>query len=120
MLHRSVVSNFLQYQGLQPARLLCPCRFSRHEYWSGLPCPPPGDLPNPVFEPRFPALQVDFLLSEPSEKPRNTGLGSLSLLQGIFHTQELDKSESTALLADSYSVTTIKPTKTGIMKKQII
>ena len=31
--------------------------FSRQEYWSGLPCPPPGDLPNPRIEPRSPALQ---------------------------------------------------------------
>ena len=30
--------------------------FSRQEYWSGLPCPPPGDLPNPGIEPRCPAL----------------------------------------------------------------
>ena len=34
--------------------------FSRQEYWSGLPCPPPGDLPDPGIKPRFPALQVDF------------------------------------------------------------
>ena len=33
--------------------------FSRQEYWSGLPCPPPGDLPDPEIEPRSPALQVD-------------------------------------------------------------
>ena len=33
--------------------------FSRQEYWSGLPCPPPGDLPNPGMEPRSPALQAD-------------------------------------------------------------
>ena len=33
--------------------------FSRQEYWSGLPCPSPGDLPNPGIEPRSPALQVD-------------------------------------------------------------
>ena len=32
--------------GHRPARLLCPWDFSRWEYWSGLPCPPPGDLPN--------------------------------------------------------------------------
>ena len=31
-------------------------RFSRQEYWSGLPCPPPGDLPNPGIEPRSPTL----------------------------------------------------------------
>ena len=30
--------------------LLCPCRFSRQEYWSGLPCPPPGAFPNPGIE----------------------------------------------------------------------
>ena len=44
--------------------------FSRQEYWSGLPCPPPGDLPNPGTEPRSPALQGDSLPSEPPEKPR--------------------------------------------------
>ena len=35
--------------------------FSRQEYWSGLPCPSPGDLPNPGIEPTSPALQVDSL-----------------------------------------------------------
>jgi len=54
-----------------------------------LPCPLPGDLPNPGIEPRFPALQVDSLLSEPPKKLKNTGVRSiLSLLQGIFLTQE--------------------------------
>ena len=63
--------------------------FSRPEYWSGEPSPSPGDLPNPEIEPRSPALQVDSLPSEPQGKPKNTGVGSLSLLQGIFPTQEL-------------------------------
>ena len=40
-------------------------RFSRHEYWSGLPYRPPGDLPNPGIEPRSPTLQADSSLSEP-------------------------------------------------------
>ena len=35
--------------------------FSRQEYWSGLPFPPPGDLANPGIEPASPALQVDSL-----------------------------------------------------------
>ena len=35
--------------------------FSRKEYWSGLPCPPPGDLPDPGIKPRTPALQADSL-----------------------------------------------------------
>ena len=43
--------------------------FSRKEYWSGLPFPSPGDLPDPGIEPRFPTLQADSLLSEPREAP---------------------------------------------------
>ena len=39
--------------------------FSRPEYWSGLPFPSPGDLPDPRIEPRFPAFQADSLLTEP-------------------------------------------------------
>ena len=46
--------------------------FSRQEYWSGLPCPPPGALPNPGIEPGAPALQADFLPAEPPEKPKLT------------------------------------------------
>ena len=42
--------------------------FSRREYWSGLPFPSPGDLPDPGIEPRSPALQVDALISEPPGK----------------------------------------------------
>ena len=70
----SVMSNSLQPRGLQPTRLLCPWGFSRQEYWSGLPCPPPGDLPNPGIEPRSPTLQADFSASEPPGKPVNTVL----------------------------------------------
>ena len=46
--------------------------FSRQEYWSGLPCSPPGALPNPGIEPTFPvslALQADSLPIEPPGKP---------------------------------------------------
>ena len=43
--------------------------FSRQESWSGLPFPPPGDLPNPGIEPVSPALQADSLPAEPSGKP---------------------------------------------------
>ena len=43
--------------------------FSRQEYWSGLPFPSPGDLPDPGIEPGSPALQVDPLISEPPGKP---------------------------------------------------
>ena len=47
-----------------------------------------GDLPDPGIKPRSPALQVDSLLGEPPGKPKNTGMGSLSLLQGLFPTPE--------------------------------
>ena len=42
--------------------------FSRQEYWSGLPFPSPGDLPNPGIEPGSPALQADALTAELSKK----------------------------------------------------
>ena len=42
--------------------------FSRQEYWSGLPFPSPGDLPDPGIEPRSPTLQADALTSEPPGK----------------------------------------------------
>jgi len=42
--------------------------FSRQKYWSGLPFPSPVDLPDPGIKPRFPALQVDYLLTEPPGK----------------------------------------------------
>jgi hypothetical protein len=42
--------------------------FSRQEYWSGLPSPSPGDLPNPGIKPRSLALQADSLTSEPGGK----------------------------------------------------
>ena len=45
--------------------------FSRQEYWSGLPFPFPGDLPNTGIEPRSPALQADALTSEPPGKPKS-------------------------------------------------
>ena len=47
--------------------------------------------PNPRIEPRSPALQADSLPSEPPGKPMDTGVGSLSLLQGIFLTQKLNR-----------------------------
>ena len=47
VLSRSVMSDSMGPRGLQPTRFLCPWGFSRQESWSGLPCPPPGDLPNP-------------------------------------------------------------------------
>ena len=45
-------------------------RFSRQEYWSELPFPSPGDLPNSGMEPRSPAWQADSLQTEPPGKSR--------------------------------------------------
>ena len=51
-----------------------------------------GYLPNPGIKPGSPALQADSLPAEPQGKPKDTGVGSLSLLQWIFLTQELNGS----------------------------
>ena len=54
--------------------------FSRQQYWSGLPFPSPGDLPNSGIEPGSPALQADTLSSEPPGKSSFTP----TLLQKVF------------------------------------
>ena len=46
--------------------------FSRQEYWSGLPCPYPGNLPDPGIKPRSPTLQADSLLFELPRKQNQT------------------------------------------------
>ena len=88
VLSRSGKFDSLRPHGLQPTRFLYPWGFSRQKNWSGLPCPAPGDLPNPGIKPRSPALQVDSLPAETQGKPKNAQLSSLSLFQGIFPTQE--------------------------------
>ena len=91
--------------------------FSRQEHWSGLPCPPPEDLPNSGMEPRFPPWQADCTIWATREAsnvnvsrvrlcdpidcslpdssvwdfPGNsTGVGCHFLFQGIFPTQGLN------------------------------
>ena len=58
----SVLSISLRPHGPQPTRLM---GFYRQEYWSGLPCPSPGDLPNPGIKPTSPALAGRFFTAEP-------------------------------------------------------
>ena len=88
----SIMSNSLQCYGLVCQAPLS-MGFSRQEYWSGFPFPSPGDLPNPGIEPSFltsPALVgVSFTTSTtwPPVKPKPAGLGSRSLVQGIFPIQ---------------------------------
>ena len=55
-------------------------KFSRQEYWNGLPFPSPGDLPDPGVEPRSPTLQVDALPSEPPGKPTMLDAKSTNLM----------------------------------------
>ena len=69
--------------------------FSRPELWSIpqyilQPFLSPGHLPNPGIKPRPPTLWADSLPAEPQGKPENTGVGSLSLLQQMFPTLELN------------------------------
>ena len=61
----------LQLHGLSPIRVLRrqSMEFFRQEYWSGLPFPSPGDLPDPGIEPGSPALHADSLPSEPQGSP---------------------------------------------------
>ena len=65
-------------------------KFSRQEYWSGQLFTSLGDFPNPGIEPKSPTLQVDSSLSALLGKSKNAGVGSVSLLQGIFLTQGLN------------------------------
>ena len=75
VLSHSVMSDSLWSYG--PAWLLCPWGFFRPEYWSGLPCLPPGNLPNPGIKPRSPSTQADSLPSQPPGKPSSTARVSL-------------------------------------------
>ena len=78
VLCRSVISNSLQLHGLQPTRLLCPRGFSA-QYWSGLSCPLPGDLPKPGTEPMSPALHVDSLPGKPVSPVKEVKVAQSSL-----------------------------------------
>ena len=83
---------------------------SRPEDWSGQPFPSPVDLPSPGIEPRSPTLQEDSLPADPPGKPRNTQVGSLSLLQWIFPTQGLNQSLLRCRIHNQLSYQGKKPT----------
>ena len=72
MLSSSLVSDSVGPYGLQLVKLLCSFGFSRQEYWNGLLCPSPGDLPDSGIDPGSSALQIDSLLSEPPGKCKVT------------------------------------------------
>ena len=58
--------------------------FSRQDYWSGVPFPSPGDLPDPGIEPGSPTLQADALTSEPPGKPQEYALVCHLLVVGSW------------------------------------
>ena len=58
-------------QGTVAHHVALSMELSRQEYWSGLPCSPLGDLPNPEIELGSPALQADSLPTEPPGKPQH-------------------------------------------------
>ena len=60
-------------------------KFSRHAYWSGLPSPSPGDLPNLAMESGSAALRADSLLSEPPGKAISKRGGGHPLRQDVAH-----------------------------------
>ena len=65
--------------------------FSRQEYWSGLPFPSPGDLPNPGIKPRSPTLQADSLPSVPPGKPINAVTYVFTKWQSLGEVLRLSK-----------------------------
>ena len=69
------MSNSVRPHGWQPTRLPHPWDTPGKNTREGLPCHPPGDLPNPGIKPRSQALQVDSLPAEPQGKPKNTRVG---------------------------------------------
>ena len=81
-----VVSNSLKLHGLQPARFLPFMRFSRQEYWSRLPFPPPGNLPNPGIDPASPAapkLQAESSLLSHWDMDSISGPGRFHVTQRV-------------------------------------
>ena len=78
--------------------------FPWQEYWSGLTCPPPGDLPNPRTEPMSPALGSGFFTTEPPGKPcptpgnaRNTSCWNFQEVQALSTEQQLFKPYSASV-----------------------
>ena len=73
-MHPCVLSHFSHVQHFETPRTVA-CQaplsmgFSRQEYWSGFPCPAPGDIPDPGMDTKSPALQADSLPTKPTGKP---------------------------------------------------
>ena len=66
--------------------------FSRQEYWSGLPFPAPGDLPNPRIEPGSPTSEADTLSSEPPGKPESTSRAAV--IHELTHVSDFEQRQA--------------------------
>ena len=77
------MSDSLQPHGLVAYQAPPSMGFSRQEYWSGLPFPSPGDLPDSGIEPGSPAFQADALTSEPPRKPHKEERCCLNCKQSL-------------------------------------
>ena len=64
-------------------------RFTRQEYWSVLPFPPPGDLSDPEIKPAFPAEASGFLTTDPPGKPI---ISSITGVVSVYHNQLIRES----------------------------
>ena len=73
--------------------------FSRQQYWSGVPFPSPGDLPDPGTEPRSPALRADVLQSEPPREAFYLPKTSLKIIfRGLFQLESNFSSKPPCIL----------------------
>ena len=90
VLSRSVVSDSLWPHGLQPTRFLCPWGFSRQEYWSGIVMPSSRGSSQPRDWTQVSRIAGGSFTIWATRKPKSAGVGSLSLLPGIFLTQEVN------------------------------
>ena len=84
-------SHSVMFNSLRPHGLYNPWNSPQARILEWVAFPFSRGTSQPRIEPRSPALRVDFLPAEPQGKPKNTGVGSLSLLQWIFLTQEVNQ-----------------------------
>ena len=109
-MHACVLSRFSHvwlFVTLWPVACQAPLStgLSRQEYWSGLPGPPPGDLPDPGIKPRSPALQADSFTAEPPGKPVRDYCSALKRngIQTHATTPQIDEPWKTMLSKRSHS-----------------
>ena len=86
-------------------------KFFRQEYWSGLPFPSPGDLPNPGIKPRSYTLQADALPSEPPGKPQEYWSGLLSPPPGDLSDPGIEPESLASPILQEDSLTSESPGK---------